>query len=252
MRPSPRRAASVLAVAAVAAVVAIEACRDANVTAPNAAAIADWRTANQNASGPITPGTCTTLANLNAEADIVFGAGGPDANSVKSKIDQVDKANKKGDRTKANDAAFNAVRFIMQKFKGPQPLAGTPDQVAKLISDIFCYAGINIKITDPANTNLIDPSATTQVVTAKDSSAGTRLPPGSITEPTVLEFTKVPNSFTTPGAGPLNTRLDQYPGFLPDQCGQRVGLRPGHASRCRHLPRRDGACVGARAAPAGT
>jgi hypothetical protein len=203
------------------------ACSDRSSTSPNnAGAIEAWREAKANVTGPIVPGTCTTLSALYAKADQVFGAGGPNANSVKSKIDQIDKANKKNDRVKANDAAFNAVRFIFQKFKGPQPLAGTPEQVAKLISDIFCYAGINITISDPANSNLIDPSSTTQVVKSSDSTAGTQLPPGSVQEPIVLEFTKVPNSFTTPGAGPLNTKLDQYPGFYLIKAGSASGSGP--------------------------
>jgi|GEM_PF-5272918 len=214
----------VIAVALSASLVVIAACRDTSVTAPTGAtAIADWRAANVG-SGP----SCTplTLTQLYALTDSVFAAGGPNANAVKSKIDQIDKAKKKGDAKKTNEAAFNANRLVFQKFKGPQPLAGTNAQVARLISGIFCFAGINITISDPANSNIIDPSSTTQVVKSQDSTAGTRLPPGSITEPTVLEFTKVPNTFTTPGAGPLNTRLDQYPGFYLIQAGNASGTGP--------------------------
>lgn len=151
-------------------------------------------------------GACVNLTTLYSEADVVFGGGGPNSNSVKSKIDQIDKANKKNDRKKATEAAFNAVRFVFQKFKGPQPLAGTPEQVAQLITHIFCFAGLDIVVEDPFNANLIDPSSQTQVVTSADNTAGTQLPPDAITEPTILEFKKLPNAATI-------TRLDQYPGF---------------------------------------
>lgn len=172
-------------------------------TAPNGD-VAPWA---PRTPANITPGTCVSLSTLYAEANAVFSAGGPDANSVKSKIDQIDKANKKGDRTKANDAAFNTVRFIFQKFRGPQPLAGSPEQVAKLISDVFCFAGLDIVVDDPFNANLIDPSSQTQVVKSADQTAGTSLPANSITEPTILEFKKLPTPQTL-------TRLDQYPGFV--------------------------------------
>jgi hypothetical protein len=167
----------------------------------------------------IAPGTCVTLATLYAEADTVFSAGGPNANSVKSKIDQIDKANKKGDRAKAKDAAFNAVRFVLQKFREPQPLAGTPAQVARLISHIFCFAGIDITVTDPYNTRIVDPSSGTQVVTSADNTAGTSLPPNSITEPTVLEFTKLTGPQTL-------TRLDQYPGYFVVTASNASGSGP--------------------------
>lgn len=203
------------------AVVVIAACRDGGVTAPPSGvnAITEWRGRIATACTPM------TLAQLNALTDVVFSAGGPNANAVKSKIDQVDKAKKKGDRKKTDEAAFNANRLVFQKFKGPQPLAGTNAQVAQLISGIFCFAGIDITISDPANSNIIDPSATTQVVKSSDSTAGTKLPPGSITEPTVLEFTKVPNTYPL-GGGPLNTRLDQYAGFYLIQAGSSSGAGP--------------------------
>lgn len=152
-------------------------------------------------------GACVTQTQLNMKADVVFGGGGPNSNSVKSKIEQIEKANKKNDRKKATEAAFNAVRFVFQKFKGPQPLAGTPEQVAELITQIFCFAGLDIVVDDPFNANLIDPSSQTQIVTSSDNTAGTSLPPNAITEPTILEFKKLPNAQTL-------TRLDQYPGFF--------------------------------------
>ncbi len=219
------RTTRILGLTLSAGIVVLAACRDTSVTSPTGAtAITDWRAASVGAAAACTP---MTLAQLNALTDSVFAGGGPNANSVKSKIDQIDKAKKKGDAAKANDAAFNANRFVFQKFKGPQPLAGTSAQVARLISGIFCFAGINITISDPANSNIIDPASTTQIVKSKDSTAGTRLPPGSITEPTVLEFTKVPSaSYSTPGAGPLNTRLDQYPGFYLIQAGNASGSGP--------------------------
>ncbi len=194
------RSATLLAVAVIAV-----ACQDKAVapTAPSETA-ATW---TPRARANIVPGTCVSLATLYAEADVVFGGGGPNANSVKSKIDQIDKANKKGDTKKATEAAFNTVRFIFQKFKGPQPLAGTPEQVAALITHVFCFAGLDIVVEDPFNANLIDPSTQTQVVKSADNTAGTQLPPNSITEPTVLEFKKLPNAQTI-------TRLDQYPGFF--------------------------------------
>lgn len=208
---------SLRASALAAIMLALAACTD-KAKAPTAPAdgVAPW---TPRVQAVITPGTCVSLSQLYAEADLVFGGGGPDANSVKSKIDQIDKANRKNDRKKATDAAFNTVRFIFQKFRGPQPLAGTPEQVGALITHVFCYAGIDIVVTDPANASLVDPSNQTQVVTSADNEAGTSLPPNSITEPTVLEFKKL-------SAPQTLTRLDQYPGFYVVTASSASGSGP--------------------------
>lgn len=208
---------TVRATALLAALFAVAACQDRGKTPTAPSDTPEPWTPHVQAN--ITPGTCVTLATLYAEADTVFSGGGPNSNSVKSKIDQIDKANKKGDRQKANDAAFNAVRFVLQKFRGPQPLAGTPQQVARLISHIFCFAGIDITVTDPYNTNIVDPSGGTQVVTSSDNTAGTSLPPNSITEPTVLEFKKLTGPQTL-------TRLDQYPGYFVVSASNASGSGP--------------------------
>ncbi len=68
--------------------------------------------------------------------------------------------------------------------------------------------------------SIVYPTDATATLVSSDATVGTVLPTGAVSEPTVITFVQLPDTFTVPGAGPLSTKLDQYRGF--------VGLR--HAS----------------------
>ena len=145
-------------------------------------------------------GTCTTLANLTQLVNDVFGAGSPDANSALSKLKTLDRAVKKGDTTGAQDAARNLERFILSK------AATLPGEqyVPQLLAAIECYAGLR----DDAF--LVYPSDQPQVIVNEAGTAGISLPANPVSEPTLIILKALPDTTT----GLLDTKLDQYPGFL--------------------------------------
>ncbi len=165
------------------------------------------------------PGTCTTLAVLDSLTNVVFGAGSPDANSVLGKLGNLQHQIDIGAIDTAQAKAFNIVSFVIAKFR-TGGLPGTNAQVVTLVNDVFCYAGLAISITDAANAFIVYPTDTTSTLVGSDGSVGTVIPNGGVSEPTVITFVALTDTFTVPGSGPLNTKLDQYRGF--------VGLR--HAS----------------------
>lgn len=198
-----------VAVFAVAAALFSFSCADRGPTAPEAAA-----SANRPLSVSAPP-SCVGLPWILAEADSVFGQKSPNSNSVRGKIDLIAKALTKGDSAQARDHAFKTVSFVLLQYKSKKGVVGTAAQVARLSSHVLCFAGIGGAIADPLNAVVVEPSSSTQVVTNATATAGVKFPAGSLGETTVLEFVPIaaPSGGWSPGAGPLLTKLDQYPGF---------------------------------------
>ena len=207
------RRTSLPGVALVCFVALIAACSD-SPTAGRLPAAGEHATAGPKRGSPvITAGECITLDGLLALADSAFGAGSPDANSVRGKINNIAHQLAMGDTAAARDQAFSAVSFILKKHS-QSPLPGGDAFVVQLVNGIFCYAGLAISITDPSSSFLIYPSDLPQTLINGDSLAGIKLDSFPVSEPTLVTIEPIPFTQTAPGTGPLSTKLDQYPGFF--------------------------------------
>ncbi|MHB1070598.1 MAG: hypothetical protein ACYC1W_12145, partial [Gemmatimonadaceae bacterium] len=206
------RRTSLPGVALVCFVALLAACSD-SPTAGRLPAAGEHAVAGPKRGAPvITAGECITLDGLLALADSAFGAGSPDANSVRGKINNIAHQLAMGDTAAARDQAFSTVSFILKKHR-QNPLPGGDAFVARLVNGIFCYAGLAISITDPANSFLIYPADLPQTLISGDSLAGIQLDSFPVSEPTLITIDPIPFTQTAPGSGPLSTKLDQYPGF---------------------------------------
>ena len=155
---------------------------------------------------------CVSFADLTALVNTVFGAGAPDANSALGKLNNIQQQVNNGDNAAAQAQAYNLVSFILKKY-GQGGLPGTPAQMVSLVNGIFCFAGLSLEITDPTNSWLVYPSDAAQILRSSNGLAGTSLPANVVSEPTLITITQL----ATPGvagAGPLATKLDQYPYFF--------------------------------------
>lgn len=194
--------------ASIALAFAAAACVDAPTTAPEVAAVQ-----RGPAAGVLVPGTCTNLNGLNALAAQVFGPGtSPNINSVLGKLKNLDKDIKKGKFAEAKAKAYEIVQFTLKKHN-QGGLTGTAAQVKAFTDAVFCFAGIDLNPL-PDNTFLILPSDEPQVVTNLGGNAGVSFDANPVSEPTLLEIQVIPGEFPAPGSGPLQTKLDQYPGFI--------------------------------------
>jgi len=149
----------------------------------------------------ITPGTCTNIGNLQSLINTAFGAGSPNANSALGKLDNLDKQLKKGNLAEAQAQANNIVSFIQQK--AAQGLPGTTAQINALIGAVLCYDGLS------PDTFLIMPTDAPQVLLGNGGQNGVSLQGNTVNEPTLITITELDEN--TP---PLDTPLDQYPGFI--------------------------------------
>jgi len=194
--------------AAIALALAAAACADLATTAPDTASVRRGPSADA-----ITPGTCTNLAGLNALAAPLFGPGThPNINSVKSKLKSLDRDVKRGSIPEAQARAYEIVQFVLKKHN-QGGLSGDAAQVKAFTDAIFCFAGIDLNPL-PDNTFLILPSDQPQTVTNLAGNAGVAFDANPVSEPTLVEIMIIPGEFPEPGSGPLDTKLDQYPGFI--------------------------------------
>ncbi|HWH50253.1 MAG TPA: hypothetical protein VN651_01820 [Gemmatimonadaceae bacterium] len=150
----------------------------------------------------LTPGACTTLSALQSLASAVFGAGSPNAQSALGKLSNMDALLQQGKLSSAQSQAQNIVTFVQQK-AAQGTLPGSHDQIEAFISGVLCYVGLS------PDTFLILPSDNAQVFKNGAGNAGLSLQANTVTVPTLVTITVLPP--TTP---PLDTKLDQYPGFI--------------------------------------
>ena len=148
-------------------------------------------------------GTCTSFSNLVSLVSTVFGAGSPNANSVLGKLNNLNGKLQQGDTAGAQAQAQNIVSFVQNKAQ-QGGLPGTQAQIQALINGVLCYAGLS-----GADTFLIFPSDQAQILKHSSGQAGLSLQPNTVDVPTLVTITFLPNN-----APPLNTKLDQYPGFI--------------------------------------
>jgi len=154
--------------------------------------------APQGRQSTVAPGTCTSFNNLVAMANAIFAGGGPNVNSVLGKLDNLNKKLQKGDLAGAQDQAQNIVSFVQSKAP-----AGTGAQVQAFVSAVLCYVGLT------QDTFVILPSDQAQILKAGSGQAAISLQPNTVTVPTVITIAILPANVP-----PLNTKLDQYPGFI--------------------------------------
>ena len=203
MYRSATRLTAALAIAFTAA-----ACVDAPTSAPETALIRSGPSASA-----IVPGTCTNVQGLIALAGPLFGPNtSPSINSVVSKIRSLDRDVKKNQIANAQARAYEIVQFTLKKHN-QGGLSGSAAQVKAFTDAIFCFAGIDLNPL-PDNTFLILPSDQPQTVTNLGGNAGVSFQGNPVSEPTLLEIQTITDPYPTPGTGPLNTKLDQYRGFL--------------------------------------
>ncbi|HVH39697.1 MAG TPA: Ig-like domain-containing protein [Gemmatimonadaceae bacterium] len=167
----------------------------------------------RGADGAIVAGTCTTLGDLNDKARAVFNTGSPNVSSVLGKLKSLDQDVQKGRLAAAAERAHEIVGFTLKHVQSGNLSASEAD-IAAFVNAVYCYAGIDIDINQPSNSHLILPSDAAQVILSVDSKAGIAFEANPVAEPTMIEFQQLPDTFSTPGAGPLDTKLDQYAGFL--------------------------------------
>ncbi|HKS05554.1 MAG TPA: hypothetical protein VJR92_04500 [Gemmatimonadaceae bacterium] len=192
---------------AVAALVFAAACGDFNEgTTPSQQARAPR---SASATAPV-PGTCTTLPELITMTNTLFGAGSPNANSVIGKLNNLAHHVAIGNFAEAKGQAFNTVEFVLKKV-ATGGLPGTAQDAVNLVNGIFCFAGLSLQINDPSGSFLVYPTDEAQILQVPGV-AGTSLPPNPVSEPTLITINLIPDTFD-PGQGPLDTKLDQYPGF---------------------------------------
>ncbi|MEO7082904.1 MAG: hypothetical protein ABI442_18670 [Gemmatimonadaceae bacterium] len=179
-------------------------------TVPDAA-----RAAPPSASAVKAPGTCTTASYLSYEIDLIVPAGG-NRTSVHASVTSMIAAVNRKDYAGAQSLTYSIDKFLIQLYKSGGT-TGTKAQAAKLMNDLLCYAGLATTITDPVNANVIFPTDPAEIITGLGGTAGVSLPGAAVSEPTIVQFFSIPDTFGGGGHGPLHTKLDQYAGFIDIQ-----------------------------------
>jgi Bacterial Ig-like domain (group 1) len=167
-----------------------------------------------NASASIVPGTCTNLAQLNTLSAVLFTpSSSPNINSVKGKLRSLDADVRRGKFADAKVRAAEIVAFTLKKHN-QGGLAGTAEQVEAFTDAVLCFAGFDIDVEEPTDSYFILPSDEPQIVTNSTGTAGIAFDANPVAEPTLVQFALIEDVYPAPGAGPLDTKLDQYPGFI--------------------------------------
>lgn len=164
-------------------------------------------------AGALATAACSlTEADLVNLANTAFGPGSPNVNSVIGKIGSLAQQVAAGSTAEAKGKAFEINEFVLRKHR-QEPLPGGNDAVTALVNGVFCFAGLPYAIDDPSNAWFILPTDAAQVVINNTGLAGVSLPASPVSEPTLLTIAPIP-FVGPPGAGPLTTKLDQYPGYF--------------------------------------
>lgn len=150
--------------------------------------------------------SCPTSVNdLIAQARVLFGPYATDFNSVRGKLQNLDQHLRNGRTAQAQARAHDIVDFTLAQ-RDAGRLSGSPEQIAAFINGVYCFAGIDIVIDTPEDTWFILPSDQPQILYGLDSTVGISLPGLPVSEPSLLRVEQFD--------GQLNTKLDQYPGFV--------------------------------------
>lgn len=154
---------------------------------------------------------CPAIGPLSLLAIAIMSHNNADMRAVVARLRDLNEDVRARRQARLKERAHALVEFLLDRYKAGK-FRGTDAQFASLINAIYCFAGISISIDSPKNTELILPADEPQIVVVTDGQAGVQLPANPVTEPTLLTIEQV----TTPPTegGFLQTKLDQYPGFL--------------------------------------
>jgi len=175
----------------------------------------------------VAPGTCITYAALTQAAIDAFGSGSPNVSSVLGKLNNLKNQINAGSFSAARQQGYDIIEFTVRK-NSQRALGGSTTQILAFVNAVSCFSGLNVTINDLDNTYFILPTDAPQTLVTNNGLAGISLPGNPVTEPSILDIEQIP--FTgAPGAGPLDTKLDQYPGFYDFQLisANNIGLAPG-------------------------
>jgi hypothetical protein len=179
----------------------VSACRDA-ITPPTSALKSSNITASATCIAP-------SLSDLLQLAETAYGAGSPNYNSVRGKIENLDhQLNNVGNRPAAVERAHDIVDFTLTK-NTESPLPGGSDAVAAFATAVYCFADIAITVTDPDNSALIFPLDEPQIIYNADQTVGISFPGDPVFDPSLI----VIEENETSQLGAL-TKLDRYPGYI--------------------------------------
>lgn len=177
------------------------ACRDA-ITPPSSAG----RVSNVTASATCAAPSLSQLLQLASDA---FGAGSPNFNSVRGKIENLNhQLNVVGNRPAAVERAHDIVDFTLTK-NSESPLPGGSDAVAAFANSVYCFTDIALTVSDPANTTLIFPLDEPQIVYNATQTVGISFPGDPVFDPSLIVIQE--NASSQLGA---LTKLDRYPGYI--------------------------------------
>jgi hypothetical protein len=113
----------------------------------------------------------------------------------------------------AQKFAINFVEWTLEQFDDGRLIGDksqpTQARTAAFIQSLYCAAGLPQPeipagaLDSDGVTVVVNPSNTTTTVVTDTKTAGMQIPPGAVTEPTLITVTRIP--------GQLLTQLDQYP-----------------------------------------
>lgn len=146
-----------------------------------------------------------SINDLIAQARVLFGSNAPNVNSVRGKLQNMDHHRRAGRVRQTQQRAHEIVDFVLA-LRDAGRLSGTPAQITAFINGVYCFAGIDIVIDSPEDTWFILPSDQPQILYGLDSTVGISLPGFPVSEPSLLRVERF--------EGQLNTKLDQYPGYV--------------------------------------
>jgi len=188
-----------LALLAAVAVLALGACRDTTPIEPQARSV----------SGSANALSCSAdLPGVLAQAQVIFRGNGPNYNSVRGKLVNLVSFlghRNPAQREKAKDRAHEIVAFTLKQYEAGR-LSGTDEQVTAFVNSVYCLAGIDVVIEEPEDTWFILPTDQPQTLVGLDGTAAVSLAGFPVEEPSILRIERF--------EGQLNTKLDQYPGFV--------------------------------------
>ncbi len=154
---------------------------------------------------------CPTIGPLSVLAIAIMSHNNEDRRIVVARLGQLSEEVRARRQERIRERAHALVDFLLKRYQAGK-FRGTDAQFAALINAIYCFAGIDIDVDSPKNTELILPSDQPQVVLVNNGQAGVQLEANPVTEPTLITVEQLPDTFSNNGF--LETKLDQYPGFL--------------------------------------
>lgn len=193
------------------AALALAACGDRGAQAPTEPQVSAPSFSTQTAC----TGDYNSISNLLKQ---LFGSTGASINSALGKLNNLQKQLGKGNTSGAQAQAINLIGYIYTQYyakqlSGPAP---TPANVASVVSQILCYAGLpappSTGVVDAAQQVLTPTSPTTDIITDTKWS-GVEVPAGAIptglpTGGVLVSITRLPDL-----PSPLLTSLDRYPAY---------------------------------------